>query len=477
MNSKTFKQSRSIGLFSCQRGDKSIFSQSILYRFEFRSVDVGFLGKMSEDMMHVKADADDVDIYGESDDLNGDNAQDDENLDQQDDLYDSVLTSGSGNNGTKADRSSESPHSYPTFQGNADVNLFNPRRDMKRTCYIGNMTWWTNDQELTDAVLSLGISDLHDLKFYENRLNGQSKGFAIVTLGSEKSLRQCMDQISTKELHGQKLVALPYTKTHLAQLEAATKRPEPPMRKRDRETMISQQKGPPQPAFLGTVRIGSAAPAAPSLFAPRPAIAQSAVIGSAGFSGPAFPPRPMMPTGAYPQPQRPIVVTGFPGGPGGPIPGRLPHPMPPATGAPPPGVGAPAGAHINPNFYPHAAAAAAAAAGGSYPAPPAPAPIEQLSPEEFEEILNRNKTVSSSAISRAVSDAAAGDFASSIETLVTAISLIRQSKVAHDDRCKVLIASLQDTLHGIEAKSYGGKRRRSRSHSRDRESSRSRHKR
>ena len=49
------------------------------------------------------------------------------------------------------------------------------------------------------------------------------------------------------------------------------------------------------------------------------------------------------------------------------------------------------------------------------------------------------------------------DFASAIETLVTAISLIKQSKIAGDDRCKILISSLQDTLHGIEEKSYGSK--------------------
>lgn len=66
-----------------------------------------------------------------------------------------------------------------------------------------------------------------------------------------------------------------------------------------------------------------------------------------------------------------------------------------------------------------------------------------VSEAEFEEIMNRNRTVSSSAINRAVSDATNGDFASAIETLVTAISLIRQSRVSNDDRCKVLIASLQ----------------------------------
>lgn len=45
--------------------------------------------------------------------------------------------------------------------------------------------------------------------------------------------------------------------------------------------------------------------------------------------------------------------------------------------------------------------------------------------------MSRNRTVSSSAIARAVSDAAAGEYASAIETLVTAISLIKQSKVRH----------------------------------------------
>lgn len=79
--------------------------------------------------------------------------------------------------------------------------------------------------------------------------------------------------------------------------------------------------------------------------------------------------------------------------------------------------------------------------------------------------LKRDLTFYSFFIRRAVSDAAAGEYSSAIETLVTAISLIKQSKVAHDERCKILISSLQDTLHGIETKSYS---RRDRSRSRDR---------
>lgn len=56
--------------------------------------------------------------------------------------------------------------------------------------------------------------------------------------------------------------------------------------------------------------------------------------------------------------------------------------------------------------------------------------VPQISETEFEEIMGRNRTVSSSAIARAVSDAAAGEYSSAIETLVTAISLIKQSKAS-----------------------------------------------
>jgi len=46
-------------------------------------------------------------------------------------------------------------------------------------------------------------------------------------------------------------------------------------------------------------------------------------------------------------------------------------------------------------------------------------------------------------------DAANFEYASAIETLVTAISLIKQSKVAHDDRCKIIVAALQVILQFV----------------------------
>ena len=42
--------------------------------------------------------------------------------------------------------------------------------------YVGNLTWWTTDADIADAVLSVGVNDFLEVKFYENRANGQSKG-------------------------------------------------------------------------------------------------------------------------------------------------------------------------------------------------------------------------------------------------------------------------------------------------------------
>lgn len=143
----------------------------------------------------------------------------------------------------------------------------------------------------------------------------------------------------------------------------------------------------------------------------------------------------------------------------------------PQHGGPPQHPGAPP--HVQQQHFPQAGGGMPPRA--PWPGKPAqapyPGPVVESSPpvseKEFEEIMGRNRTVSSSAIARAVSDAAAGEYASAIETLVTAISLIKQSKVSNDDRCKILISSLQDTLHGVETKSYGSSRR-ERSRSRER---------
>lgn len=57
-----------------------------------------------------------------------------------------------------------------------------------------------------------------EVKFYENRANGQSKGFCAVSFGSESSGRLVMDKLPRKELHGMNPVVTFATKQALQQV-------------------------------------------------------------------------------------------------------------------------------------------------------------------------------------------------------------------------------------------------------------------
>ncbi|KJH44095.1 hypothetical protein DICVIV_09875 [Dictyocaulus viviparus] len=447
----------------------------------------------------------------------------------------------------------------PTPVRNAQPNgsASHPSDGKRYCCYIGNLVWWATDADVALHIKAIGITDLIDMKFFENRTNGQSKGFALLVFASDTSVRSVTEQMPQRQIHGQSPVILPYTKASLNRLDEATSkmqsRPDPKQAKKDEACMN-----------MGTIRIGAAAPGPtgpPPILGPR--MGSGGPLGGGPLpmmqmrAGPGGPPinigasGPMVPSASGPvgpglmnrgpvmmgQPVNQGPIMSRPLGPpgvggsigtvqiGGPVqmgvagqmttgpprtmvgsnmsmqmgnappliqPGMQVHPN-----RPPPGVQfsgnqqsmvgmgqqqmiqqsaagmrtvtAPAtapqqliapGAHINPQMFP-----------GVQQQPPIPGAMNDV---EFEEIMNRNRTVASSAISRAVADAAGGDVKSATETILTAISLIKQSRVAHDDRCRLLVASLQDTLNGIETKAYSGGGGSGRSKHRDRSRSRSR---
>ncbi|XP_033881910.1 cleavage and polyadenylation specificity factor subunit 6 isoform X2 [Acipenser ruthenus] len=562
------------------------------------------------------------------------------------DLYDDVISPSANNGDAPEDR--EYMDSHPTAGGDdggkgSSSNVVYTYTGKRIALYIGNLTWWTTDEDLTDAIQSVGINDVLEIKFFENRANGQSKGFALICVGSEASSRKLIDLLSKRELHGQNPIITPCNKQSLStqsgQMSGEGKAGPPGVNSRGGFTLgrgRGRFPGPPGPGgdrFPGPGGPGGPPPPfpgsglrLPELIShrlqdshlmemsfncfqpgrdsnwrprgamqgpPRPPLGPPGPPGHPGppppgqnmlppLSGPPNrgdrPPPPVMfpgqpfgqpPMGPLPPgPPPPVPGYGLPPGPPppqqgpppppGPFPPRPPGPIgPPIAMAPPPHLsGPPPGApppapHVNPAFFPPPNNSGMTSSDSRGPPPDPygrPPPYDRgdygpagsnprpslicgydlgsrdpwinegvvnlkngdqnlressdsgemdaartpLSEAEFEEIMNRNRAISSSAISRAVSDASAADYGSAIETLVTAISLIKQSKVSADDRCKVLISSLQDCLHGIESKSYGSgsslsgesrsgvpfrrrERSRERDHSRSREKSR-RHK-
>jgi len=62
------------------------------------------------------------------------------------------------------------------------------------------------------------------IKIYENSSNGQSKGFALVHLGSESSAKLLMEKFPKIELNGQKPIVTPANENTLQQFENVVKK-------------------------------------------------------------------------------------------------------------------------------------------------------------------------------------------------------------------------------------------------------------
>ncbi|GCC30930.1 hypothetical protein chiPu_0009384, partial [Chiloscyllium punctatum] len=449
--------------------------------------------------------ADLIDIYADEEF----NQETDYAANDQVDLYDDVITAADSNN--HEDQSFDeilprTPGEPQKTDSNTRPTIVYTYGGKRQAVYVGNLTWWTTDQDVADAVHSVGVQDLLEIKFYENRANGQSKGFAEVYLGSENSVRCVMELLPKRELHGQRPEVMPCNKQNLNQFEAQSKKRQNPQRSQSHDSMNSpDHRDSPLPRRGPSPAENAAAPPRRDKLLPSFQLPGRLPYGEHphGIPPPGLLPPPMSlalnsgygpPLQVQPGPLPPPgAFLARPGPPGSLVP-PLPPGLPPHLIVPPPGAIPPA-PHINPAFFipPNAGLPSPVDSRGLPPPPgdvygrPSPSQYNReefkrgrdpdsssppLNEAEFEEMMNKNRAISSSAISKAVAGASTGDYGNAIETLLTAIALIRQSKVAADDRCKVLVSSLQDCLHGIESKSYGsGSRKRDRS--RDREYSRS----
>ena len=289
------------------------------------------------------ADSVDIDLYADVEEFPQEELEAASN-----DLFDDVLSTSKDEKDEKKD-DADAPGSTPITAPGTASSAPPPRRYQ---LYVGNLTWWTSDQDIQDAVQDQGVADFIDVKFYENKINGQSKGFCCVSVGSEASTRIIMEKLPKKELHGQTPVVTYASRQALQQFESQSKTRGP-------QQQPPSRSGPPPRMPMGR--------------GPPP-----------GFNRPP----PGMPHMRGPPPMHA---------------GPPPAIPPPAMGGPPPGMhlrGPPPGPvpHFNPAFVP-----------GGPPAGYPPAVPHGLSDTEFEEIMGRNRTVSSSAIARAVQDAANGE--------------------------------------------------------------------
>ncbi|XP_061598559.1 cleavage and polyadenylation specificity factor subunit 7-like [Cololabis saira] len=361
----------------------------------------------------------------------------DEDLDkiaEANELYDAVLT-GSVNQDKKTNDAASEKTS--TEDGKStDEKTQSGGNSLKRLAvYIGNFPWWTSDKDLTTMALRLGVRDIKEIKFAENRANGQSRGYAEVVVTSQESLKILLEKIPHCRLDGEPIDCRFASRHNIAVFEEIANQRVPPRVNGSPKETESEEKIP--------IALSSQESSFPPMPPPFPPLPHPSCFPSS--------PNPFL---IQPPPLFPHMVPSVPP----PMPSHLfpPHP-PPVSGQQISSL------HINPAFF------NPAQEGHSSKPYSQQRQTSQNTDADFEELMNRNRTIASSAISKAVSGATAGDLRMAMETLLTAIAIIKQSRVYGDECCRALVTSLKDCLVSIQGDYSYKEKERDRDRGRDRD--------
>ncbi|KAJ7995004.1 hypothetical protein DPEC_G00255400 [Dallia pectoralis] len=393
-----------------------------------------------------------IDIYDENFNQNNGEDGDFATTAEASDLYDAVLTGSVSHENKFSESATPLSKDQPMKEQSKSHYTYSGGRNKKLSVYVGNFSWWTSDIDLINVTRTLGVKDVLEIKFAENRANGQSRGYAELVVATEESVQRLLVTMPNVHINGEKVDCRFATRQNLAVFEAqANKR-------------VPQRSNSKESADTGDKHTSAAPPVHNLNHSNVPNIIHPLLLQNK-------PPPLSTPFFSRPPPLFPHLPPHLP-------PSPMPHLFPPPLhlpSQPPPSL------HLNPAFFPpvqHDNYNQQQITSYNQHNRESEAPIPPVQDGEFDELMNRNRAIASSAITKAVSGATAGDLPLAIETLLTASAVIKQSRVYGDERCRALVISLKDCLFSIESKAYGSRKRhrsRDREHrSRDRERERER---
>ncbi|XP_054627573.1 cleavage and polyadenylation specificity factor subunit 7-like isoform X2 [Dunckerocampus dactyliophorus] len=362
-------------------------------------------------------------------------SEEDLDINEADDLFDDAVLAGSVEKDKNVTSDAAAGRKTPTKRDDEAVAVKNNEKEKdpsrKFSLYIGHFSWWTSDKDLMRVARKLGVKDIHEIKFAENKTNGQSRGYAKVVVTSEESLKTLLEKIPQCTMDGKSIDCRFATHQNFSVFEdVANKRF--PMRSNSRDLDSPE---------VSSFSRDTHPPSVPTPFPPHP-LGNVFPSHSSPFLGQPRPPFPPVPPGILPPPLFPPQAFSVP---------RQPSPS----------------LHLNPAYFTPPPERHSSHAYSQQKQ------MSQRGERDYEELLNRNRAVASSAITKAVTGATAGELRVAMETLLTAIAIIKQSSIYRDERCQALVTSLKDCLVSIQ----GNAAYRSSSHSdnRERERERDRH--
>lgn len=322
----------------------------------------------------------------------------DSSVKDEDDLFDAVLT-GSVDKETNLPSKPIKIEEVKTEDNvKPKVSLETPKVTSKNV-FIGKFPWWITQDEVMNLINLLGVRDIIEIRFAENKVNGLSKGYAKVALKSGASVKVLMDNIPKCKLGGESITCCEANRHSLSLFEEMSQQSVPGFPPRaDPSNNMNETNHSPQSIVQSTVpqQFVNTFPSIPNPFLRYPP-----------------PPLPYMP---------PMFMN--------------------------------CGMSV-PNLQAQNQHLDSAVAGTSQERNnSSTSHHDEKIDKEFADLVNRNRAVASAAINKAVSEATTGDLRVAMETLLTAISIIKQSRVYHDDRCQALVTSLKDCLISIQG-SFG----------------------
>ncbi|KAF6722692.1 Cleavage and polyadenylation specificity factor subunit 7 [Oryzias melastigma] len=374
-------------------------------------------------------------------------AEDLDKIAEANELFDAVLTGSVNQDNTTFTKEDATKQAQTKNEDTSVEKAAQGNSKRRLAIYIGNFPWWTSDKDLMSMARKLGVMDVTEIRFAENKINGQSRGYAELVVKTEDSLKRMLERAPQCKINGERVDCRFATRQNLTMFEdVANKRI--PMRLNSSSKESSPVENFPPP--LSSQESSPRPTPPPPPFPPHPPHPPHPPPNN-------FPLSPAPPFLFHPPPLFPPMTPGI-----SPIspPSLFPPQLPQGPRQPPPSF------HLNPAFFnPQDGHSSNAYSHNK----------SQVPDGDFEELMNRNQTIASTAITKAVSGATAGDLQMAMETLLTAIAVIKQSRVFGNERCQALVTSLKDCLVSIQGDyDYRSSRSREKERGRDRERDRER---